>query len=108
MKENCKHIKIHGGVQDNNIVLGFANMLSDDGYGVSYRIKKMHPLSGNLMYKPTIHYEIPDKWYGEKLWLRILSQFQKEYEAIDSDKKELYDWYHKYARAKYQGNHAKK
>ena len=25
----------------------------------------------------------------------------------NSDEKELYDWYHKYARAKYQGNHAK-
>ena len=39
LKENCKYIKIHGSVQDNNIVLGFANMLSDDGYGVSDLIK---------------------------------------------------------------------
>ena len=107
LKENCKYIKIHGSVQDNNIVLGFANMLSDDGYGVSDLIKKLFPPSGNLMYKSTIHCETPDKWYGEKLWLRILSQFKKEYETTNSDEKELYDWYHKYARAKYQGNHAK-
>ena len=107
LKENCKHIKIHGSIKDNNIVLGFANMLSDDGYGVSDLIKEMIPDVDNLMYMPTIHYDDPDKWYGEKLWLRILSQFQKEYGTNDSDEKELYDWYHKYARAKYQGNHAK-
>lgn len=62
LKENCKYIKIHGSVQDNNIVLGFANMLSDDGYGVSDLIKKLFPPSGNLMYKSTIHCETPDKW----------------------------------------------
>ena len=55
LKENCKYIKIHGSVQDNNIVLGFANMLSDDGYGVSKKKKKLFPPSGNLMYKSTIH-----------------------------------------------------
>ena len=105
IKKDVKHIKIHGSVDDDNIVIGFANTKSLDAYYLNQLVDKI--CDGENMGQ-LFHYvegEEVEKWRGEKLWLRIVSQFKKEFrDCTENDIKGLYEWFNNgKLRRMYQG-----
>ncbi|MDR1606221.1 MAG: bacteriophage abortive infection AbiH family protein [Streptococcaceae bacterium] len=100
--KKCKHIKIHGSLNDENILIGFSNTFS---YNSSENLKGIQELQNpgeNIKFHPIGNsaVETTEKWKGSKLWKRQELDFKnwgkkKGTEIGEQDIQDLWEWFTK-------------